>query len=47
MEVEVEGGVVRAKVRCTKGESSASTSRARSADEARRWVGRGREMVLR
>lgn len=34
------------KVRLTYGESSASTSRASRADEARRFVGNGREMVL-
>lgn len=33
--------------RCTRGESSASTWRARSAEEARRWVGNGMEITLR
>jgi hypothetical protein len=34
------------KSRRTSGESSASTSRARRADEASRLLGRGREIVL-
>jgi hypothetical protein len=33
--------------RCTRGDSSASTWRARSAEEARRWVGNGMEITLR
>ena len=37
---------MRAKVRRTNGESSVSTSRVCRADDARRWVGSGREMVL-
>lgn len=33
--------------RCTRGDSSASTWRARRAEEARRWVGNGMEITLR
>lgn len=36
----------RSKERWTRGEISASTWRARRADKARRWVGRGRSMTL-
>lgn len=39
-------GAPRAKVRRTKGDSSASTSKARRAHDARRLVGRGRDIVL-
>lgn len=39
-------GAVRVMVRRTEGESSESTSSARWAAEARRFVGRGREIVL-
>lgn len=39
-------GLVRQKSRRTSGDSSASTCRARSADEASRCVGRGMSMVL-
>lgn len=41
------GGVVSARLRLTKGDSSASTWRVRRAEEARRWVGRGTEIVLK
>lgn len=39
-------GVAREKVRNTSGESSASTWRARRAESARRWVGKGVSIVL-
>lgn len=39
-------GRVSRNVRRTSGESSASTCNVRRAAEARRWVGRGREIVL-
>jgi len=42
-----EGGVVREKARRTRGESSASTERAREAVEARWGVGKGMFRVLR
>lgn len=41
-----EVGDSRLSVRRTKGDSSESTSRVRRAEEARRFVGRGREIVL-
>ncbi len=50
-ELEAFGGAlagdVRENERRTRGESSASTLRARRAEDARRWVGRGRVMVLK
>jgi hypothetical protein len=39
-------GATRVKVRRTRGDSSASTSKARRAHDARRLVGKGREIVL-
>lgn len=43
---ELSDEIVREKERRTRGESSASTLRARKAENAKRWVGRGRVMVL-
>lgn len=46
VEEEEGGGAVREKVRRTRGDSSASTERARKAAEASRAVGRGMDKVL-